>query len=695
MFFRTLFFGCVAAVVLVCCTDTAHQQDQNVSVTDSIAILLQKSLSLPDTMTSQSLIYLERALQLAQEKNIEKSFLFEIYKLLGIQSKTADILFQIYYHLGVQSELTGNYDLAISYFREAINRSDGKRFVDLANAYNYIGQIALRQGQYNIAMEYFPKALDLYLRMPDLAGQALSFRNIGAAYQMGGYFEQAKDLYEQSMDLYVSLNNELGVADCLNNLGGLQIEQNQPLPALEHYLESEKIYERTGSNEQLWNICFNIGSTYQWINEMDQARTYYDKMLTLSQSLQSLSVLADTYRILGNFLNETKQQDSALYYYGKSIEISNTNRLYGVLYSALEERSRLYAAMGRCNEAYIDMIAYAFAYDEVHNRRNIRAFTERSMQYEFDMQQKEQLYQNRIQRIVIIWLFVAAFLISAVGVQSYRSFVQKKNANVLLADKNTQLKRQKEEITDSIRYASLIQKATLPAKEYSDSVLHEHFIYYKPRDIVSGDFYWIDQREGLIIVAAADCTGHGVPGAIVSMLGISALAKIAGKTKTPKPNEILNQLRDEIINMLNPVGSSDTRQDGMDIALVVINTNNKEIEYSGAFNPLILIRDGQLIEKKANRMPIGLHDKNEEKFTAENFSYQSGDIIYMFTDGYADQFGGAAGGKFKTKNFRNLLLNISANPMEEQANMLNNTHLEWRGEHPQIDDILVVGIKLM
>jgi len=256
------------------------------------------------------------------------------------------------------------------------------------------------------------------------------------------------------------------------------------------------------------------------------------------------------------------------------------------------------------------------------------------------------------------------------------------------------LERQKEEITDSIRYASLIQKATLPAKDYTDIVLPEHFIHYRPRDIVSGDFYWIGNTDDHIIVAAADCTGHGVPGAIVSMLGISTLTKIVGRMQTPKADEILNELRDEIIHLLNPVGAADKRQDGMDIAMVVIDTKKREMEFAGAYNPLYLISDGQLIEKKANRMPIGLYVKIGELFTATRFNYQPGDTIYMFSDGYADQFGGAEGSKFKSKNFKDLLLDINGLSMEEQAQEIEKRHLEWRGEHPQIDDVLVIGIKL-
>jgi len=310
-------------------------------------------------------------------------------------------------------------------------------------------------------------------------------------------------------------------------------------------------------------------------------------------------------------------------------------------------------------------------------------------------QQQEQHFNSHLQWILIIALSAGVVLVGIVMMMLNRSFEIKTKSNKLLSKQNELLARQKGEITDSIRYASLIQKATLPSKEYSDSVLPEYFVYYKPRDIVSGDFYWIDCNKDRTIIAVADCTGHGVPGAIVSMLGISALNKITGRMKEFKADEILNELREEIVRQLNPVGSAKIRQDGMDIALVVICGNSREMEYAGAYNSLYLVRNGELIEKKADRMPVGLHIKQNQPFTANRFKYFPGDTLYLFSDGYFDQFGGDNGAKFKTKNFKNLLKGINKYPMEVQAQILDKTHLVWKGPYAQVDDILVFGIKLL
>ena len=602
--------------------------------------------------------------------------------------------FENYFELGVQSEKAGDYDLAVSYFEAAVKFSERENLANKGDAYNYIGQIALQQGKYDVAMEYFPRALNIRIQLNDKEGQATSYLNIGTMYQKEGWYEQAQEQYERSLNLYQSLKHEAGKANCFNNLGGLWFEQNKPEQALKYYFKSEEIYLANGNYDRLCTVYDNIGSIYHSMNETKEAQKYYFKMLQLSRSLTSPEILAETYFSIGAYHSGIDEPDSAIFYYGKAIEIAESSNLFEILYYVLEERSNLYAREERYGKAYNDHVAYSFAYDIVNNKEKIQTFTQKSMQYEFDIQQQQQQYQNRNQRIFIIALSIVVILVIAVVVILNRSIKQKKKSNELLASQNDLLERQKEAITDSIRYASLIQKSTLPTKEYSDYVLSEHFIYYKPRDIVSGDFYWIDYTEDRTIIAVADCTGHGVPGAIVSMLGISALNKITSRMKEPKADEILNELRNEIIHQLNPVGSANIRRDGMDIALVVIPAQTHEMEYAGAYNPLFIVRDGQLIEKKADKMPIGLYVNQNKSFTAHRFDYLPGDTLYLFSDGYVDQFGGTDGSKFKMKNFKDLLIKINSYPLEEQARILDQTHLEWKGTYDQVDDILVIGIKL-
>jgi len=254
---------------------------------------------------------------------------------------------------------------------------------------------------------------------------------------------------------------------------------------------------------------------------------------------------------------------------------------------------------------------------------------------------------------------------------------------------------QKKEITDSILYASRIQTAILPPKEYISESFPNHFVLFRPRDIVSGDYYWMYRKENISIFAAVDCTGHGVPGAFMSMLGSAFLDEIVTKQqRIPETNEILNQLRYHVIKSLHQTGGENETKDGMDIAIIMVDTDKKQLKYSGAFNSLYLIRDGELSEYKADRMPIGVSFNQDKSFTVHTLELQTHDCFYIFSDGFIDQFGGPDGKKFKSRNFKNLLLSIYERPMDEQKILLDTKLDEWRGKIEQIDDVLVAGFRI-
>ncbi len=254
---------------------------------------------------------------------------------------------------------------------------------------------------------------------------------------------------------------------------------------------------------------------------------------------------------------------------------------------------------------------------------------------------------------------------------------------------------QKKDITDSIHYASRIQSALLPSDEFVGTLLSSYFILFKPRDIVSGDYYWLTQIRNQTIVVAADCTGHGVPGAFMSMLGVAFLNEIVVRDKTISANEILDRLREYVIKSLKQTGKEGGSKDGMDVALAIINHDEMEAEFSGAYNPLYVLRDNEIITIKADRMPIGYHIKIGTPFSKKTVALQKGDRLYMFSDGYPDQFGGKDGRKFMSKRFKEELIETGHLSMEDQKNALNKTIEEWRGDnYDQIDDILVIGLEI-
>ncbi len=324
------------------------------------------------------------------------------------------------------------------------------------------------------------------------------------------------------------------------------------------------------------------------------------------------------------------------------------------------------------------------------------------------------------------WAFllylVLAFLLIVVIVKLYTRRLQneKLRLEAIVRERTAEVVRQKEELTDSIMYASRIQRAVLPSERLLNEQFPDHFILFLPRDIVSGDFYWMSQRDGKVFVTAADCTGHGVPGAFMSLLGISFLNEIINRIEVLQPDAILNELRKEIKQSLKQRGEEGEAKDGMDMAMVAIDKARKKLYYAGAYNPLYFIRHLTKKEKEtiargedpgfgrgsvyneedvlltipADKMPIGISAKDEIPFTLHELDYTDGDRIYMFSDGYIDQFGGPAGKKFMSKNFKKLILSIQDIPMREQEAVLHERLKTWRGDLPQVDDIIVIGIKL-
>ena len=248
------------------------------------------------------------------------------------------------------------------------------------------------------------------------------------------------------------------------------------------------------------------------------------------------------------------------------------------------------------------------------------------------------------------------------------------------------------DITDSINYAKKIQNAIFPSLDLFKNNFLDYFIFFKPLDVVSGDFYWAKKINEHFIFVAADCTGHGVPGAFVSMLGISLLNEICTRKEVTTANQVLDILREEIKISLNQ-NSESKRQEGMDIAFCVLNTKTNVLQFAGANNPLYLFRNNELVEYKANKQPIGIYRK-EKPFTNYEIQLEKGDKIYIFSDGYIDQFGGKKNKKFMKKNFKNLLYKIQNEDMNIQKEILENQFRNWKGEIKQIDDVLVMGVKI-
>ncbi|MCE3228166.1 MAG: stage sporulation protein [Bacteroidetes bacterium] len=262
-----------------------------------------------------------------------------------------------------------------------------------------------------------------------------------------------------------------------------------------------------------------------------------------------------------------------------------------------------------------------------------------------------------------------------------------------IENKNEELEILYKQVTDSIHYAKRIQEAILPPANFIAQVLPKSFVLYKPKDIVSGDFYWIEKKGNLVYFAAVDCTGHGVPGAFMSLVGHNILKDIINNTDIVKPSEIMDRLREGVVNTLHADKSGKETKDGMDMTLCCINYDTLELQFAGAFNPLYIVRNGTLVEHKANKFPIGAFVGEKSNFDNNTLKMEKGDQVFVFSDGYADQFGGPRGKKFMVGNFRKLLTEISTLDPAEQKQRLDTTLTTWQGDQEQVDDVLVIGVK--
>jgi tetratricopeptide (TPR) repeat protein len=669
----------VVTVLSFSCTVRNSPPDGNVSALDSVRNFLQASEKQIASSPDSAFSFAEKALHISQRTDME-----------------ANVMFEIFFALGNSAEKSGQYDPAISYFLKTLEFSKKTAPERLATIYNHIGQIAFRQGRYDIAMEYFPKALEIRADMNDAEGRASSFRNIGSVYQAEWKYKEAEEHYEQSLKLYRQLGNIEGQADCYNNMGGLFAEQGLHEQALENYRKSESLYREINS-PGLLTPMYNTGLVYQDMGNSGKAGEYYRMTLDMAAKWpENKRLLAEACYTLADYMGAVQQPDSAIAYYGKAIETAQQSDIREIQVWAFTGRGNIYTSIGKHREAtdnYRAAISISQELDE-KNQDRVRLFTRKYMEYETEAFRKQQLQHNRMLRNFIVALSFVALLVCIIAVLLYRNNIRRQKLNVQLAKQRDKIAGQHKEISESIDAASLVQKAVLPPQEYIQSIIPEYFILYLPRNVVSGDFYWATQKGRYTVVAVADCTGHGVSGAIVSMLGISSLNKIAGRMDIPHSNAILDELRDDIARLLNPEGTQSYTHNGMDMSLAVIDAAGQEIEFSGAINPLYLVRNGELSEMKADKMSISFDSFRTRTFSRQQIKYGKNDMIYMFSDGYIDQFDRSDQEKFKKKRFKDLIVSIAAKPLEEQFCILKETHLEWRGNTEQTDDILIVGIKL-
>ncbi|MFO8066436.1 MAG: YfiR/HmsC family protein [Bacteroidales bacterium] len=491
-------------------------------------------------------------------------------------------------------------------------------------------------------------------------------------------------------------------------------------------------------------VAKSIKSEADWVNLylkaenllFEEQKVVAQQNLEIERQKQLIREQLSTIKIQHEEIE--RQQDQILEQTEKlnklDIILRNKEKEINATTAILEEKARqVNESIGKIEKAEI----------ELQNKSQEISENEKFIEKQ-DSQIYAQLQEIEKQKLVIIMGGILSVFLIVLGYFIYRSYLIKKRANIVLQKKNEHIQKQKEEIEkqrniateqrdmiakqnksiqDSINYASRIQEAVLPPKELLSSEVKNYFILNKPKEVVSGDYYWMASKNGSLIVAAADCTGHGVPGAFMSMLGVAFLNEIVNKIEVLKANEILNMLREYVISSLRQTGKKDETDDGMDIALCIIETSDYSIQFSGANNPLYLVRPKDNVDKdfasnedimmlinndnhylyriRGDKMPVAISRKADIPFKNHSFQLKAGDAVYLFSDGFIDQFGGPENKRYTSRKFAEKILSMQNINMDAQYTELNNEIENWKnypdesGEvHNQIDDMLIIGIKI-
>jgi len=564
----------------------------------------------------------------------------------------------------------GNYAQSLECYFKAlpINQKIGNKLNIIANLGN-IGLVYQYQENDAKALEYYLKALSLAQQLGDKERIATNMSNIGSIYYNEKKDSQAMEYYSKGMVLYQEIGDKQGIAINLMNIGGIYDDQRNIPKALENMLNALPIYRQVGDANGIAGDFSNIGSLYTIQRNYVKAKTYFDSALMLAQKIGDINDIVRIYNHLSTF-------DSATGNY--KMEVEDYKKFIVYKDSLLNEATNKRILQAQMNYVFDRKTDSAKA---AQDKLNLIAAKE--------SQHQKMLLNSFIGGFVLLLILV--FFI-------FRGYRQKQKANIAITKQKKEIEIQKsivdeknKEVQDSILYAKRLQDAILPPLNLIKKNLPESFVLYKPKDIVAGDFYWMEKTEDAIFIAAADCTGHGVPGALVSVVCSNALNRTVKEFHITEPGKILDKVTELVLETFEK--SESKVQDGMDISLCFINTKTNEVQWSGAYNALWYIQNGILKIIPPDKQPVGKFER-QKPFSSHTIHLSKGDSLYLFTDGYADQFGGPKGKKFQYKQLEEKLLAMTKLPMEDQKNMLETTLEEWKGGLEQVDDILVIGIQV-
>ena len=573
----------------------------------------------------------------------------------------------------------------------------GDAYNRLATAYNRIMQI-------DKAMECFILAEKMFKSSPS--------RQLEVEINRGEMFFLSKD-YSHALSYLLEAERKSSVVKDTTQeqvldlcLGNVYYETGNLDTALIYYNRGVLLPVSDSTNEEIF--LMNIGNVFADQHKLQKGLLYMRMALEFAKRHNRINSLASLYSNISQTEVEMKDLLSGSKDLGKALEYAYKTKDNRFVLISLLSKSGIDSSLGRKDAAFSDLRQYIHLDDSLHRSELYDKMSELQTKFEVQTKSNQILLLNKDNEIkaeslhkqMLVLLFVILGLLGTVlfSVILYRNVQARKKANLLLELKNNTIERQKaqveeqhKQITDSITYAKHIQDAILPSPLFREGEVKEHFVLFAPRDGVSGDFYWRYEKGDELFFAVVDCTGHGVPGAMMSMLGIAFLNEITSTAQLLTPAEILDQLRNRIVQELRQTGRDEESKDGMDISLIRMNTETKEFHWAGANNPLYIIKNRILTEIKPNKQPVSYYPQMNP-FTNHVLTLEKGTEFYLFTDGTADQFGGPNGKKMKYSHFKEVLISLYPSPIKEQKKLLNDAFNDWKGNLEQVDDVLVIGV---
>lgn len=639
--------------------------------------------------------------------------------------------------------------------KEAVKKTARKHYATYLNNKGYLFH---NLGDITQALDYFHQSLKVQEELGDKMGLAYSLNNLGVIYNNQGDLVRALEYYEKSLKIREQINDKRGIAQSLSNIGTALEKRGDRSQALRYFYKSLRIRESIGDKFGQGYSLESIGTLYLYIDNPSKAVEFFNQSLKIRREINDKQGQAYSLFHLGQVYLKQNQPKEALKYGLASLELSNKLGFPANISAAANLLHKIYQKEKKFDKAY-DMLTLYHQMEDSVNNSEIKKITDRKrMQYEFEkrevvakaeQEKREITYNNQIKqnRVIIIAVALCLIIVFLFSLFLYRRIKIIQKQKQIIESQKTEVDKQREiainrsivaenqkeiielhqkEIVDSINYAKRIQYAVLANEALLNSI-PDHFVLFAPKDIVSGDFYWattVVRSSGLVVrskahevnkdlktpntklrnselfyLAVCDSTGHGVPGAFMSLLNISFLNEAINEKNLIKPNEIFNHVRSQLINTISKEGG----QDGMDGTLMSIDKVNKVITYAAANNSPIVVSEGKLIQYPTDKMPVGKGELTED-FRLFTLPYKEGDIIYLLTDGYADQFGGpkarqngfsfGQGKKFKYKQLQNLILSVSSLSLEKQKEKLEEEFQNWKGNLEQVDDVCLIGIRL-